>query len=220
MELNRKIKGIIKYIIPIRGRLFLYGIVPKIYLLNTYLLREPKLITNLSSIEGKYLIRAINWDDEQKLRKAHTFRGPGSFSKRIPDRLNSPEWVGLAVFDKNIGDIAYMAWVIVKSIKYFEEFGIHLQSGQFLLKDGFCVPDYRHQGLHTRMEQERINYCIRNGATEIFIQIHNSNEKGKDSVVKNGYNLFHQHYIIQWPVFNIYRDLKAFLKNPFIKVVK
>lgn len=220
MKAIRKIKEVLKYLIPIEVRVFLLGLIPRIYLLNTYLLNHPQFINNLCSISEKYLIRTIGWNDEQKIRKAHSFRGPGAFSKRIPDRLNSSEWVGLAVFDKNNGDIAYMAWIIINSIRYFEEFGVHLQAGQFLLKDGFCVPEYRHQGLHTRMEQERINYCVRNGATEIYIQIHNNNEKGKDSVIKNGYKLFHQRYIIQWPAFNIYRDLKAFLKNPFVKVVK
>jgi len=70
------------------------------------------------------------------------------------------------------------------------------------------------------MERERINYCIRNGARKIFIQIHNSNIKGKISVKDNGYNLYKSDYIIFWPIFNIYRNLKAFLKNPFRKIVK
>ena len=134
--------------------------------------------------------------------------------------MNAPEWHGLAVFDTLTGDIAYIAWVIDRSIPYFDEFGIKMKQGQFLLKDGFCKPDYRHQGLHTRMEQERINWSIRHGASEIFIQIHNSNPKGIKSVIDNGYVFYKQNRVISWPLFEVYRELFSFIKNPFKKVIK
>ncbi len=35
-----------------------------------------------------------------------------------------------------------------------------MKKNQFMVRHGFCALEYRHQGLHTRMEQERINYCI------------------------------------------------------------
>jgi len=178
------------------------------------------MFDNLKSIDEKFVLKEVEWSDEGKLKKAHSFRGPDSYNRKVPPRLNSPEWVGLAVFDKTTGDIAYIAWIIRKSIRYFEEFGIFLNEKQFLLKDGFCVPEYRHQGLHTRMEQERINYCISHGATEIFIQIHDSNIRGKESVVGNGYVLFQKNYILSWYAFNIYRELFSVLKSPFKKIVK
>jgi hypothetical protein len=134
--------------------------------------------------------------------------------------MNSSEWTGLAIFDGTNGDIAYIGWVVTNAIEYLNEFGIRLNENQFLLKDGYCVPKYRHRGLHTRMEQERINYCIRNGANEIFIQIHNSNKKGINSVINNGYKLYQKNLILNIPKFGIYRELYAALKNPFKKVVK
>jgi len=215
-----RLKKFLRFVIPKRVRYLLWRIIPKVYLINTYLLHRSNPINNLHPIDDKFVIKQVGWNDEQQLKKTHDFRGPDSYRNKVPPRLNAPEWIGLAVFDRTNGDIAYIAWVIIKSIKYFEEFGIHLKEGQFLLKDGFCIPDYRHQGLHTRMEQERINYCVRSGANEIFIQIHNDNKKGKESVLDNGYQLYRQNHVLQWSVFNIYRDLFSFLKNPIIKVLK
>ncbi len=214
-----KVKNIFRFIIPKNVRLFLWSLKPKIHLLNTYKLQREELILDLKNINDKYIIREITWADEAKIRKAYQFRGRKAFRNLIPARMNSGNWIGLAVIDNITGDIAYLAWIIVKSIRYFEEFGIYLKPGQFLLKDGFCVPEYRHQGLHTRMEQERINYCIKNGAKDIFIQIQDENEKGKDSVRNNGYVLINKKYVIAWPVFNTYRVFRSFLRNPFMKVI-
>jgi len=211
---------IIRAILPQKIRKFIANLIPKFYKVNTYVLRNPKVKNSTYPIADKYIIKEVTWKDVKKLKEAYYFRGATSYNKKVPSRLNAPEWVGLAVFDNTAGEIAYIAWVITSSIKYFEEFGIVLHPGQYLLKDGFCVPKYRHQGLHTRMEQERINYCVRNGAYEIFIQIHNSNKKGIASVDTNGYKLYQQNYVIQWPIFNIYRSVKAFLKNPFKRVIK
>ena len=213
-------KNILRTIIPKDVRFFISGSWPKIHKINTYILKNPVYIESLSQIAEKYSIREISWDDGEKLQKAYDFRSPDSYRRKVISRLNAREWTGLAVFDKATNDIAYIAWIINGSIRYFEEFGIFLKQGQYLLKDGYCVPEYRHQGLHTRMEQERINYCLRNGAREIFIQIHDSNKKGIVSVTENGYELYRQDYVIQWPVFNIYRALRGFLKSPFRKVVK
>jgi hypothetical protein len=218
--MRNQFKEALRIISPKWARSFIWSIVPKFDTLNTYLLRDAKKFETLPPIDSKFIVRPITWDDKEALIKAHAFRGKQSYKKKVPPRLNSPEWVGLAVFDTSNGEIAYIAWVVTKSIRYIEDFGISLKRNQFLLKDGFCVPTYRHQGLHTRMEQERINFCVSNGASEVFIQIHNSNAKGVKSVLSNGYVLYRQNVIIMWPIFNVYRNLRAFVKNPFIKIVK
>lgn len=212
------IKEILRVLLPKPVRYFFWKTIPRVHRINTYILRNALLIKDLHRIDDKYVIRQISWDDEVKLKKAFSFRGPRAYSNIIPSRMNSEEWTGIAVVDKTNGDIAYLAWIITNSITYLEEFGIYLKPGQFLLKDGFCVPEYRHQGLHTRMEQERINYSLLHGATDIFIQIHDNNEKGKDSVIKNGYVLINKNYVISWSAFNTYRELISFIKCPFKKV--
>ncbi|HPI68631.1 MAG TPA: hypothetical protein PL003_05355 [Bacteroidales bacterium] len=214
------IKRILRYLLPKQVRLFFWSIIPKVHVVNTYILKNPELITNLPPIDKKFQIKQVTWADEMELKKAFHFQGPDAYRSKVPARLRSGDWTGLAIFDNCNGRIAYIAWIIIRSIRYFEEFGVHLKPRQFLLKDGFCVPEYRHQGLHTRMEQERINYCVRNNADTIFIQILNSNKKGIDSVINNGYVLYNQRKIIQWSLFGVYRELWSFLRSPFRKIVK
>ncbi len=205
-------------LIPLTIRKKIWRATPKFYKLNTYRLDNPTIISNLLRIDEKFLIRFINNEDEAELKIFYS--NNNVYEKIVVYRLIFDEWKGLAVFDKNTMRIAYMAWIIDKSIEYFEEFGVTLSQGQFLLKDGQCKEEYRHQGLHTRMEQERINYCVMNNAKEVFIQIHDSNKKGIESVLNNGYNPYKQNYVISWPIFNVFRPLGAFLKNPLKKVVK
>ncbi len=218
------IKRIVRSIIPEKIRNIVYRCTPKVYMINTNLLNSPKLIEDITSvnerfiINGKLNIKEISIEDAEKLKKFADYRGESKY-KQLVQRLND-SWIGLGVIDKTNGDIAYMGWIINKSIPCFEEYGLKLKPNQFLLKDGFCVPEYRHQGLHTRMEQERINYCVRNGATGIFNQVISINKKGKDSVYGNGFRTCKRDILLWWPIFGIFRPLKAFLKNPFRKIVK
>jgi len=198
----------------------LWRAIPKFCRTNTYLLNGHQEITNLKKIDSKYIVIEVDEKDIDKLKIANKDRGKNAIRNKVISRLESPAWKGLAVIDQTNDAIAYIAWIITDSIPYFEEFGVYLKEKEFLLKDGYCVPKYRHQGLHTRMEQERINYCIKQGANAIFIQIDNSNKKGIKSVLGNGYKFYSQNYVIQWPIFNIFRSFKGFVKNPFRKVIK
>lgn len=220
MKFSTLFKNIIRVFVPAKLRSILWESIPKFHAVNTYILRNPEFIQIDAPINERHFIREVRMDDMERLKLAESYRNPKKFEKKIPPRLKSNAWHGLAVLDKNNNEIAYIAWIIDKTIPYFEEFGIKMTEGQFLLKDGFCVPKYRHQGLHTRMEQERINFCVKSGANEIFIQIHDANKKGVSSVLNNGYELYQQNIIILWPIFNMYRSLKGFLKRPFRKVIK
>ncbi len=214
------IKKILRIFLPQQFRKFLWRIIPKLRKTNTYILNYPSEIKELYKIDDKYYIREVAEEHLDKIKKAHISRAKNAFKNRVVPRLRSPAWTGLAVFDKTTGDIAYIAWIIHQSIPYFEEFGVYLKDKEFLLKDGYCLAEYRHQGLHTRMEQERINYCIKHGAQHIFIQIEDKNKKGIDSVLGNGYTFYRQDYVIQWPLFNVFRSFKGFLRNPFRKIIK
>jgi len=214
------IKRIARIFIPASIREFIYRSIPRFHKVNTYMLTREGQIKTLVPLNEKFFIREVNKEDIEELRKHESYRNPKAFEKKIIPRLNSPAWHGLAVIDRETRDIAYLAWVIDKTIPYLQEFGIFLKPNEFLLKDGFCVPHYRHQGLHSRMEQERINYCVGRGATAMYIQIHNPNKKGIKSVLDNGYRLVQQNIVIHWPIFNTYRALKGFLKKPFKHIVK
>lgn len=214
------LKKVLKTAIPPKVRYFLWRMVPKLYLINTYVLRNPQYTNNIKKIADKYFIKQISWEDKEQLKIAHYYRDEKAFKNKVIPRLKCPAWVGFAVVDSTNNAIAYISWIVTSSITYLEEFGITLEKGQFLLKDGYCVPHYRHQGLHTRMEQKRINYCVENKASAVFIQIHESNVKGKESVLSNGYSLFKQNVVIHWPVFKVFRSFSGFIRNPFKKIVK
>lgn len=216
----RQVKSILRIILPKRLREFFWRLIPKFNILNTYKLAGPKAIKNLSVIDSKFIIRKVSWGDSEMLKKAHIERGKNAFKSKVVSRLNSDAWVGLAVIDQNENAIAYIAWIVIKNTNYISDFEFQLEKGEFLLKDGYCVKAYRHQGLHTRMEQERINYCVRNSAKQIYIQILNSNKKGINSVLGNGYDLFRKDRLIYWPVFKLFRPIKGFLKRPFLKIIK
>ncbi|MDX9929673.1 MAG: hypothetical protein RBS37_07460 [Bacteroidales bacterium] len=213
------LKKILRILIPEEIRLFLWRITPRFSGVKTYVMRNPSPVREIQEIDNIFIIREIDAGDEVELRRFHLERGYDAYNRKVKARLEGEEWTALAVVDTSNNSIAYLAWIVSKPVPYAEEFGAHLGNGSFLLKDGYCAKTYRHRGLHTRMEQERINYCVRNNAKEIYIQIMTSNLRGIDSVERNGYSFFNTRTMIEWSAFNIYRELRSFLKHPFRKVV-
>jgi len=216
--MNERIKKLLRPFISPTIRQVLWDVLPKFYLVNTYILSNPEYSIQLPEIDDKYKITDSVHEiiKFQKFEMHNNSKDNTTYSEL---RLKTGAWIPLSVMDITNGEIAYLAWIIIKSIPYIEDFGIYLHEGDFLLKDGVCLPQYRHQGLHTRMELERINYCVRRNANNIYIQIHDSNKKGVLSVLNNGYKLCKKNLVIQWPIFGVFRSVKGFLKNPLRKVV-
>ena len=213
----KHVKSIIKKIVPEKILSSIYSIKPSIQATNTYLLKKDKPIENLYPIDKKYIIRILNIDDKEELRRFYS--QSRSFDKLILPRLKTTAWIGLAVIDTTKNTFAYVSWIIMESTEFIKDFKINLNKNQYFLRHGYCSPQYRHQRLHTRMEQERINYCIHNGANEIFIQIGNRNEKGKASVKNNGFMFLQKNYILRIPALGIYRELFSALKSPYRRVI-
>lgn len=90
---------------------------------------------------------------------------------------------------------------------------------QFMVRHGYCSPKYRHQGLHTRMDQERINYCILHGATEIFVHIATKNVVGISTLINNGFKFYQKNLIFRIPKWGIYREFFFAIKTPFKKMI-
>lgn len=217
---KEKFKKVIRKLIPSTIRTFLGRLVPKFHRINTFFLKNPAMIEDLIKIDVRFVVREIGWSDETMLRNIYSGKNADSiFKDKIARRLDSPDFAGLAVIDSEAERIVYLSWVILRSIPYFEEFGITLAEGDFLLKDIYVVPEYRHMGISSRMEQERINYCVQLGAKQLFLQPLASNKKGNDVYPKYGYVFLKSNLLIQWPLFNVWRELYSFLKNPFRKVM-
>ena len=171
---------------------------------NIYLLKQGKEITDLQVIDGKYQIRVINEKDIDELKKYSNYRKKTYFEDEMLPRLKNKNWIGLAVLDKSNREIAYIAWVVKRNVDFINEMKIKLKSNQIFIKDGYCVPKYRHQFIHQRMMQERINFCIRNGANEIFVGILNANKKGIQNVTDFGFKLFQKNFLFKIKVKKIF----------------
>ncbi len=220
MALKRFLVDILRIIIPKKVRQFLWSCVPRIKKINTFVLIEPMFIHDKVEIDESFVIREVGKNDIDAIKQFHNYRGSKSFDRKVPQRLNSSDFVGLAAIDKETSEIAYLSWIIINSIPYFEEFGFIMEKGDYLVKDIFVVPKYRHRGLSTRMEQERINFCVLRGGKRIYTQPLNINNKGNEAYLRLGYIKLRSNYLIQWPIFNVWRELYSFLKNPFKKVIK
>ncbi len=213
----KTLKPIARILLPENVRRFIGIYIPRISKNNTYILKKEYPIVELNNINEKFYIRKLELKDKEAIWVAYGKKE--NFDIQILPRLKNDAWVGLAVFNQDNNEIAYISWIIIKNTPFIKEFGINLKSNQFFLRHGFCVPKYRHQGLHTRMEQERINYCVKHGANEIFIQIGSKNKKGIESVTNNSYSFYQQNYIILITGLGIYRELLSFLKNPFKRII-
>lgn len=211
--MNRKTKNVLKKIIPQKTAALLFSIKPQIYSADIFVLKNPKLIHDLHPIDKKFIIHQLTTDDSERLKEFYTHY------KHILPRLETTAWIGLAVVDTTNDKIAYVSWIIKENIPFVKELDITMNKNQFMVRHGFCDPNYRHQGLHTRMEQERLNWCVRHGATDIFLHIASENLKGIGPLVKTGFVFLYKKKILRIPAFGIYRELNSAIRSPFKKVM-
>jgi len=209
MPAQMSIKNLIKKILPGELIIKLSGLIPVVYSVNIYLLKYRAHIKDLVEIDKKFIIRELTIKDTESLKRFY----PNA--KSIIPRLYNPAWVGLAVLDSTNGSIAYVSWVIKDNIRFINDFKIDLADNQFMVIHGYCAPEYRHQKLHTRMEQERLNYCFNNGAREIYVHIASKNSVGIATLISSGYEFLKKDRVIYINSLGIYRRLCNFLINPF-----
>ncbi len=216
--MKKAVKKIVRLIFPESFRHFIWSIKPQIFKIYTMVLDDLKIIDNLMPIPENYLLQDVTWSDKDKLIKFFSFKGPTAFKRKVPKRLNSERCKGLAAIDKLSGDIVYNSWIIHDYKSYLKEFQVKTDDPIIFWESAECLPEHRHKGIHGRMEQEVINYCSRKGAKYLCIQIHASNTKGYKYNLSVGFKLISESYAISWPIFNIYRNLSSFLKNPFTRI--
>ncbi|MFC2152758.1 hypothetical protein ACFLSE_09530, partial [Bacteroidota bacterium] len=199
----------LKKIIPIKFIDFIYNIKPEIHAINIYLLKDNTPIVNLHPIDKKFIIRELNINDTEKLKTFYVNY------KHVLPRLKDSAWIGLAAVDTTNEEIAYISWVIKENIEFIKDFKIKMNNDQFMVRHGVCKLIYRHQGIHTRMEQERLNYCFRNGAKQIYVHIASKNKVGIATLINAGYEFYQRNLILRIPYFGVHRELFSALKAPF-----
>ena len=231
----KKIKQIIRLLIPIKYRYFFWSIIPKIKKYHVFMIKRNTLINTLHEIDDRFLIRLLenNISDYNKLKKAYSFRYGNYFERIAMPRLKDSRWVCLVVENKINRDFAYVSWVVKGNVDFINDLGIKLKHNQFFLRDAYCVPQYRRQGLNTRMDQERINYCVAHGANEILFQIGDKAHADQNIIRKaKEYNedwnekgekleLAHlkTNYILIIPRFNIHNDIFSFVNSIIKKII-
>ena len=201
---------------------------------NKYNNHQNKLkISFDKSFEYSIKSKAFILNSDNKLKKAYSFRYGNYFERIAMPRLKDSRWVCLVVENKINRDFAYVSWVVKGNVDFINDLGIKLKHNQFFLRDAYCVPQYRRQGLNTRMDQERINYCVAHGANEILFQIGDKAHADQNIIRKaKEYNedwnekgekleLAHlkTNYILIIPRFNIHNDIFSFINSIIKKII-
>lgn len=224
-------RTIARKVIPYNVRLFIWGIIPKTEIYFIYKIIQKKPFTELRPIDRKFRICHVDHCPRDKVLKAYSSREFNYFEKNVLPRLADSRWVGFAVENLDNNELAYISWIVRSNVGFIDDLGISMNPNQCFLRDAFCVPEYRGLGLNSRMDEERINYCISDGADEILFQIGDKvhpeqnilrryktfvkSAEGKDKGID--LVLLKKHRVVIIPRLGIHRDLISFLKNPFKK---
>ena len=72
-----------------------------------------------------------------------------------------------------------------------------LKNNEVYFFDDDCVPEYRRQGLHNRVMQERINHCIQKNIKNIYIAIYRNNYMAINNINKFDFNIYKRIFFIK-----------------------
>lgn len=123
----------------------------------------------------------------------------GHFERNIKPRLKDQKrYIGIAVIDKLKNKLSYLCWI---SFDNEIDTGMHyrfkLKNNEAYFFDDDCVPEYRRQGLHQRLMQKRINYCINKGIKNIYIAIYRNNYKAINNLNKFNFKIYKRIFLIR-----------------------
>ena len=167
---------------------------------NFHKLSNPVKINNFRGIDNKYVIKIVSNEDENLLKEySDKNRLKGHFERNIRPRLkDQKKYMGIAVIDKIKNKLAYLCWI---SFDNEIDTGMHyrfkLKNKEAYFLDDDCVPKYRRQGLHQRLMQERINYCINKGIKNIYIAIYRNNYKAINNLKKFDFKIYKRIFLIK-----------------------
>ena len=167
---------------------------------NFYKLSDPVRIKNLRDVDNKYTIKIVSNDDVDLLKEYSDKNRPkGYFERNIKLRLKvQKQYIGIVVIDKLKNKLSYLCWIsfdneIVTGIHY----RLKLKNNEAYFFNDDCVPEYRGQGLHQRVMQERINYCINKGIRNIYIAIYRNNYRAINNLKKFDFKIYKRIFLIK-----------------------
>ena len=156
-------------------------------------------------IDSRFEIRKVSTADYVQLQRfSERNRSNNHYENHILPRLNQPShFIGLGCFDRQTNELAYLCWIafdtIITILKYYK---YKVSETEGIILDGFTDIDYRRNGLHQRMMQERINtildskYIVAKGVIEL------SNYKAMENAQKN-MNFLFTNYVVTISLFKI-----------------
>jgi ribosomal protein S18 acetylase RimI-like enzyme len=167
---------------------------------NFYKLSDPVRIKNLRDVDNKYTIKIVSNEDENLLKEySDKNRLKGHFERNIkPSLKDQKKYIGIAVIDKLKNKLSYLCWI---SFDNEIDTGLHyrfkLKNNEAYFFDDHCVSEYRRQGLHQRLMQERINYCINKGIKNIYIAMYRNNYRAINNLKKFDFKIYKRIFLIK-----------------------
>ena len=167
---------------------------------NFYKLSDPVRIKNLRDVDNKYTIKIVSNKDSGLLKEySDKSRPKGHFERNINPRLkDQKKYIGIAVIAKLKNKLVYLCWI---SFNNEIDTGMHyrfkLKNNEAYFFDDDCVPENRRQGLHQRLMQERINYCINKGIKNIYIAIYRNNYRAINNLKKFDFKIYKRILLIK-----------------------
>ena len=123
-------------------------------------------------INDCFFMKEIKREDINYLKLVFNYRGE-KYKQKVNEYLDKPdEFTGFFINYNNSDLAAYTCWIRKKT--FYEpkiKRNIKLSCNEAFFTDAYCVPEYRGNGLHSYMMNERINYCFNNKISKAYILI-------------------------------------------------
>jgi ribosomal protein S18 acetylase RimI-like enzyme len=149
-------------------------------------------IFQLAVLKDNFVIEKTNWNHKDLLVKyANENRSKNHFIKNLKFRLDNQErFIGFAAICLQKNKIAYLCWLDLEMLELNDaNFTMELKSNQAYFFDDHCLPEFRRMGLHRKVFEKRLNYCIESRVDEVLITIMNDNKSAINNLYKFSFKL-------------------------------
>ncbi|MFK5878238.1 MAG: GNAT family N-acetyltransferase [Flavobacteriaceae bacterium] len=187
-----------KYLLPFRE--LVLKVKRKIYYRQNIYSRDLSTSNNfkVAQLKGDFSVVKIDKSCKDLLVKyANENRAKNHFEKNLKLRLGkNKRFIGFAAVCQQKNEIAYLCWLDLEMIELNDaKFTMNLNANQAYFFDDHCLPEYRRLGLHKKVFEDRLNYCINHGIQEVLIAIMNDNKRAINNLYKFNFKLIKTIYV-------------------------
>lgn len=163
------------------------------------------LVNEINIEDIKQKMQKYSYEDVTELRIDDFKKGDSEIFnfkkiKLIHSRLDSNKYWCYGIFHNS--KLIYSTWISKNVINFNTSISktISLNPNQAILEDSYCHPDYRGQGLHTKMNLFRLRKIYEMDNTEAVAIVLNENKPALRTQLKSGFIIVKT--IIFFKVFN------------------